>query len=45
MRVPTQGELMRMTRTELAALLRRISCELPDLREAQPSCATRMRTC
>jgi len=33
MRVLTQGELMRMTRIELAALLRRISCELPDLRE------------
>jgi hypothetical protein len=33
MRVLTQGELSRMTRTELMALLRRISTDLPDLRE------------
>jgi hypothetical protein len=31
MRVLTQGELMRATRAELMALLRRISSELPNL--------------
>ena len=33
MRVLTQTELSRMTRTELMALLRRLSAALPDLRE------------
>lgn len=33
MRVLTQGELMRATRTELSALLRRIAGELPNLPE------------
>ena len=33
MRVLTQTELSRMTRTELMALLRRLSTTLPDLRE------------
>jgi hypothetical protein len=33
MRVLTQGELSRMTRTELMALLRRIAAELPAMRE------------
>ena len=34
MRVLTQAELSRMTRTELLALLRRLSTALPDLRES-----------
>jgi hypothetical protein len=33
MRVLSEGELMRATRMELDVLLRRISCELPALRE------------
>jgi hypothetical protein len=33
MRVLTQGELMRATRTELSVLLRRIAGELPNLPE------------
>jgi hypothetical protein len=33
MRVLTQGELMRATRTELAVMLRRIAGELPLLQE------------
>jgi hypothetical protein len=36
MRVLTQGELMRATRTELSALLRRIASELPNLPEGSP---------
>ena len=36
MRVLTQTELSRMTRTELMALLRRISAALPHLREGSP---------
>lgn len=33
MRMLTPGELSRMTRTELMALLRRIAAELPAMRE------------
>lgn len=33
MRVLTPGELSRMTRTELTALLRRIATDLPTMRE------------
>ena len=36
MRVVTQTELSRMTRTELMALLQRICAELPDLAEGSP---------
>ena len=36
MRVLTQTELSRMTRTELMALLQRISAQLPDLAEGSP---------
>jgi hypothetical protein len=36
MRVPTLTELMRLTRTELCALLTRITNELPDFPEGSP---------
>jgi hypothetical protein len=44
MRVLTQTELSRMTRTELMALLRRLWTALPELREGSV-CAIRTRTC
>lgn len=40
MRLLTQGELMRATRTELSALLRRIASELPNLPEGSPELRT-----
>lgn len=40
MRLLTQGELMRATRTELSALLRRIASELPNLLEGSPELRT-----
>ena len=40
MRVLTQGELMRATRTEPSALLRRIAGELPNLPEGSPELRT-----
>ena len=36
MRVLTQTDLSRMTRTELSVLLQRISAALPDLAEGSP---------
>lgn len=36
MRILSQGEIARCTRTELAALLRRIAAELPNLPEGSP---------
>jgi len=33
MRVISQSELLRLTRTELMALLRKIACELPNFAE------------
>lgn len=33
MRVISQSELLRLTRTELMVLLRKIACELPNLAE------------
>jgi hypothetical protein len=44
MRVISQSELLRLTRTELMVLLRKIACDLPTLAEGSSSCATRTRT-
>ena len=33
MRVISQSELLRLTRTELMVLLRKIACELPNLKD------------
>ena len=45
MGVISQSELLRLTRAELLALLRKIVCELPYLPEDPLNCATRTRTC
>ena len=43
MRVISQSELLRLTRTELSVLLRKIACELPDLAERSVRAAQRAR--
>ena len=39
-----QLRYLRLTRTELTVLLRKIACELPNLAEGSVSCATRTRS-
>jgi hypothetical protein len=45
MRVLSQTELMRLSRTELMVLQRRIAGDLATFRQIQSSFVTRMRTC